>query len=915
MPDFDRIAELADGFPSFAVMIARNAAKSEEPLDNLLEIGDETLINKLIGSENMGEQELKKHRRVLEVFALFDKVEWKLENEERSEEARWLAEVAGFEEHEEEIEFNEIVDYQRERGILTGEYYLSVSPLPLATHLLGSWLRKHGKTEIEELFEQMPPQMFSRFGERIPYMAAYRPGRQWIAERLSQDGMFYENDGDLLTTDWGSHLFKQFAEAAPREAIKPLEHFIEQKSVNELLEFTTGRRNIVRSIQYMVVWDDTFKRAAKILLNLAEAENEEYANNASGIFTNLFSPGWGKLAPTETAPQERLTVLEEAIRSDSEKRQLLAVKAAGVGLQNPNRITKTVGPEYQGARESPDLWQPETYGDLFDYYRSVWEFLQEELDEMPEQVRGEAVEVMLDAVRGLAKLHPSLSQMIRSSLEEFSEYDWVDNGRVIRTSVDLVHYDSDELEDIEEAEEWRSFVVDISEDSFETQLERYVGLNLLADDDVYEEKLGELAAKAIEGPQKLESQLDWLATSVPNQYRAREFGYEVGTRDENNSFLSDILAEIDQAQDDDRSISFLSGYLSALHERDEAARQEVFDDIQQNDRLRPYLVDLIRLSAVTPRDAERIVELIQEGEVSASSLRGLEMGGVSRNFEEQTFREIVELLLEIGADEAATILPTFFHYYVYPDEAPELPEELTLELLTHPAFVEPEQDIVVRQGISHDWKEIAHEYIQQHPDHIDDVLETILDILGDRGSIIGGSPEIKELLYDILRDQPERTWNKITTVLDERDERLVPLFHWFRGDAPRIDDKPIEYVPPTHIWEWIEDNEEVNAILAARIVPAEFFHSNERICLAQELLKRYGDREDVRNELSANYHTGSWMGPESKHYQQKKDQLELFKEDESNENVLRWINDEIDALEEQIEQAKKNEERLGFDSD
>ncbi|MBS1263842.1 MAG: hypothetical protein MAG715_01034 [Methanonatronarchaeales archaeon] len=864
----------------------------------------------------MSEQESKKHRRILEVFALFDKVEWKLKNEERSEEARWLAEVAGFEDREEEIEFNEIVEYQRKRGILTGEYYLTVTPLPLATHLLGSWLQKHGKTEIEELFEQMPPKMFSHFGERIPYMAAYRPGRQWIVERLSQDEMFYENDGDLLTTEWGSYLFKQFAEAAPREAINPLEHFIEHQSVNKLLEFTTGRRNIVRSLQYMVVWEDSFKRAAKLLLALAEAENEEYVNNASGIFTNLFSPGWGKLAPTETAPQDRLTVLEQAIHSDSEKRQLLAVKAAGAGLQNPNRITKTVGPEYQGSRQSPDFWQPETYEDLFDYYRTVWEFLQEELDEMPEQVRDEAVEVMLGAVRGLTKLHPSLSQMIRSSLEKLSEYDLVDKGRVIRTSVDLVHYDSDELEDIEEVEEWQSFVVGLSEDSFDSQIERYVGLHLLADEDVYEEKLDELAVEVIEDPQKLKSHLDWLATIVPNQYRAREFGYEVGIRDETNSFLSDIVTAIDQASDDDRSISFLSGYLSALHERDEVARQEVLDEVQQNDNLRPYLVKLIRLSAVTSRDAERIVELIRKGEVSASSLRGLEMGGVSRNFDEQKFREIVGLLLETGADEAVTILPTFFHYYVYPNDAPKLPEELTLELLNHPAFVESEQDIAaniaVRQGISHDWKEIAHEYIQQHPDHIKEVLKTILDILGDRSSIIGASPEIKELLYDILREQPEETWSKITTVLDERDERLISLFHWFRGDDSRIDGKPIEYVSPYRIWEWIEDDEEANAILAAQIVPAEFFHSDEHACLAQELLKRHGDREDVRNELSANYHTESWMGPESKHYQQKKAQLESFKKDESNEYVLRWINDEIDILEDRIERAKKHEERLGL---
>ncbi|RDZ98216.1 hypothetical protein DEQ92_21150, partial [Haloferax sp. Atlit-6N] len=203
---------------------------------------------------------------------MFDKVEWKLENEERSEEAEWLAEVAGFEDRQAEIEFNEIVEYQRDRGILKGEYYLSVTPLPLATHLLGSWLEKHGKSEIEELFEKMPPDMLSRFGERIPYMASYRPGRQWISEKLSTDGLFYENEGAVLETDWGSQLFLQFAEAAPRDAIDPAESFVNQKSVDKLRQFTTGRRNIIQSLQYMAVWDDTFKRAAELLLDLAEAE-------------------------------------------------------------------------------------------------------------------------------------------------------------------------------------------------------------------------------------------------------------------------------------------------------------------------------------------------------------------------------------------------------------------------------------------------------------------------------------------------------------------------------------------------------------------------------------------------------------------------------------------------------------------
>ncbi|RLM83619.1 hypothetical protein D3D02_17375 [Halobellus sp. Atlit-38R] len=894
-------------------MIARNVAEADESPDNLLEIDNETLINRLIGGDGLGEHERRRHRRVLEVFSLFDKVEWKLENEERSEEAEWLAEVAGFEDRQAEIEFNEIVEYQRDRGILKGEYYLSVTPLPLATHLLGSWLEKHGKSEIEELFEKMPPDMLSRFGERIPYMASYRPGRQWISEKLSTDGLFYENEGAVLETDWGSQLFLQFAEAAPRDAIDPAESFVNQKSVDKLRQFTTGRRNIIQSLQYMAVWDDTFKRAAELLLDLAEAENEEYANNATGIFTGLFSPGWGKLAPTETPPQERLSVLEEAMQSDSDKRQLIAVEAAGTGLKNPRSLTKIAGPEYQGARETPDLWVPETYEELFAYYRSVWDFLNQHLDEMRVEVRKEAVSTLLGSVRGLADLDPSLSQMIRKSLQDITEYEWTDRGEVIRTAVELVHYDFEDLEEIEEAAEWRQFVEHISESSFNDRLRRYVGLSLLADDDIYEQEIDALAADVIEQPGRLEPHLSWLATTEPNQYRVREFGYALGARDDANQLLTGIRDTTEEVQDEERSISLLSGYLSALHERDEEMRQEVLDQVEDSEILQPHIVDLIRLSGLTEQDARRIVELIQEGEIAPHSLRGLESGGVSRNFEETTFQELVELLLEAGTDEAAIILPTFYHYYVHPDDAPELPEELTFELLSHPAFTETTPDITVRQGVSYDWKEIAQAYIERYPDRTDEILETLLKVLGQREILIGGSPEVKELLYYILRRQPQETWTEITIILEERDERLIPLFQWFTGEDPHIEDTPIEYVPQDLLWEWVEEDPEVNAILAARLVPAELFHSNERVCLARELLAQYGDRDDVRDAFSGNYRTESWVGPESEHYTRKKERLEEFREEESNRNVLRWVNNQISELKDRIEQARRHEERLGFD--
>ena len=93
-----------------------------------------------------------------------------------------------------------------------------------------------------------------------------------------------ERTGAAFETEWGSQLFLRLAEASPIEAIRPLEEFIVARSVEELREFTTGRRNVVHALERMTVWEETFDRAARLLLALAEAENEHWANNASGVF-------------------------------------------------------------------------------------------------------------------------------------------------------------------------------------------------------------------------------------------------------------------------------------------------------------------------------------------------------------------------------------------------------------------------------------------------------------------------------------------------------------------------------------------------------------------------------------------------------------------------------------------------------
>ena len=98
-------------------------------------------------------------------------------------------------------------------------------------------------------------------------------------------------------------------------------------------------------------------------------------------------------------------------------------------------------------------------------------------------------------------------------------------------------------------------------------------------------------------------------------------------------------------------------------------------------------------------------------------------------------------------------------------------------------------------------------------------------------------------------------------------------------------------------------------ILPYRLIPKTLSAEEWQNSLARVFLVRYGQREDVRRNLRANYSTESYTGERSLHLEWKKNKLLRIKVDEDNVDVKQWLNEFIDDLEEDIEHARINEER------
>jgi hypothetical protein len=150
------------------------------------------------------------------------------------------------------------------------------------------------------------------FGETIQYAGATPVSRKIVEDFLGRDGQ-YANTDWLYTEDEGSFFFG-LSLADPRAALRLLERTIGRMDRDALLKFEAGRRQVIRALEGMAVHQDLFRPSAKLLLSLADAENETWANNATGIFVSLFSLGYGEAAPTSLAPKQRVPVLIEALK-------------------------------------------------------------------------------------------------------------------------------------------------------------------------------------------------------------------------------------------------------------------------------------------------------------------------------------------------------------------------------------------------------------------------------------------------------------------------------------------------------------------------------------------------------------------------------------------------------------------------
>jgi len=896
-PTISRIEEFAEGFPSIAVLLAKQIQQGVEDIGRL---SDDQFAKKLLwGREREDENIIK----VIRACSLFDYIEFS--EDEYTNNIKFLSKNVA--QVSEQI-FFEICKKYLELGILQKRgRFIRVCPIPLAIKLAAEWWDITPTNEIirftEKLGETGLLEQFCEQGKKLHFS----PKAKIVVEKLcGPQGPF--GNAEVLNTKEGSRLFRSLVEVNPQATTDALERAFGGWTREQMLKVGPGRRNLVFSLEKLCWWADTFSKTARLMLKFAAAENESWGNNATGQFKQLFQiylPG------TQANLDERIRIIREALGSEVKEERTLGIIAIGHAIEAhsfsrgglvESQGTRIPGKDYEpSGREIQEYWG-ECIGMLKDMIIEGGELSSLARQELGTEIRGllrngmmnEIEAVLKDIVKERGTYWPEALNSIRHCID----YDGEDMPPEIRKRIDS-------LEKVLQPE-------DIGE-----KLRLVVSIPDWRD---RKNEKGDYVSISAEEADKLAQQLAgdnlWFkyvkVILKGEQRQAYAFGNALGEsmpvelRKEFVAICLSILAELGREKGNPDVLGAFLGNIS-----DEGFVDETMERISQDEKLCSYTVLLTRFLDLKERHLLRILPLVEENKISVSNIRLFSYGRILDKLPENFVAKFCQKIANHSQGGANCALDVLFMYCYQNDERFKKCASTFRNIIMRESLLIGEKQ---SQMAGHNWEVVSNKLLRINKD-----VELAKHLAGEI-TVMCGSDKVswnhinynaKSVLGVLLKEYREECWGIIGKALVSEDWSTRHYLENILGPGfeKEVSEALIAEIPQEELLKWCKENLPYGPTAIAHLTPV-FSGEKDKISwhpLARKLIDEFGNIEELRHTLSSNLWSFSSVGSRAPYYQKRIDLLgELLSH--PIKEVREWADSNIKYFEKEREDAIREAE-------
>lgn len=719
---------------------------------------------------------------------------------------------------------------------------------------------------------------------------------------------------DKLGVEGRDTVMASLSEVDAETVLTLLERVTDGLSTETLKKVDKGiRRALCHALEKIAFLPQTFERAALLLLKLAVAENEKWANNATGLFDDFFPVLGGN---TAADGQQRLQVLDEAARSNDAVQLKIVVKSLLNGAQTESTM-RTVGAEVHGSRPALQSWLPPLWKDAWQYIDECLARLvaiAERPDEVGSFARSELgsrfrslvtrgqIDFVESTVQRLASAHPYWPSAL-NSLGDVLQYD--EEGlkpgvanRVRKLIADLTpRTQSDRVRFLVTEMPW-----DYPEDQKVPFEER--GVRQTA-------AIEELTLDLLKQPKTISAYFPQL--SQGEQRKGVEFGVALAKLSPDPlRWREGILGAYESAPPEKRNYVVLCGYLSGLAERNFAAVQ-AFKEMAWNSPVFAVTLPAVCFSmGITPADIALVRKSLAGGFLRPRMLGQWSFGGVLAKVPEEAIATLMDDLIPMGSEGFVQASMLLGMYSFRKSERLELLRPQLRLLAEHIPALDADH---VRATDVHHFKEMMEWVLRKGPSDQD--ARAVAALLAKS---LAANPDydahgvLRPLLPTLLSTYGDIAWPILgDAIVTNQSARWN--FELALGDRHSFSDekKPaILSLREDQLFGWCHAHPEVGPSFVASITPIllnrstaaseQQFHP-----LALRLLEEFGDREEVLRALTANMHTFSWSGSLQNYFVLFEKPLSDLKS-HARTSVRRWAHVQLQHMIDRKDDAKRSDD-------